>query len=81
MQDTMKRIIDKCLSGRFFSMVLIISTYCALMIFCAILTYKGKLTSETFLSLFAGFTGLVTLITNAYFHKPKTETQDQQGGK
>ena len=78
MIDTTKRIIDKVMSGRWFTTVLIITTYCALMIFSAVLTYRGKITCETFLSLFAGFTGLVTLIINQYFHRGDraTPTQD-----
>jgi Na+-driven multidrug efflux pump len=77
MQDTVARIIDKCLSARFLVTVSIIVTYCISILLCIYLVIKGKLNIEAFLGLFTAFSTLAAVIVNSYF---KRDDRNQNGG-
>ncbi len=66
-----ERIIGKMFSGRFIATTAIIITYCASIIVCLFLTAKKLMELETFLGVFAGFSGLATFVIKSYFDDKK----------
>ena len=63
----MGKFREKMASGRFFSTVMVMSTYCFVIVGCTILALCNKMQIETFLALLTGFTGMAILIIESYF--------------
>jgi hypothetical protein len=59
----------KLLSGRLIILVMSYFTYCLCMVGITIMTMTKVIAPDVFLALFAGLTGLVTLIGNSYFQR------------
>lgn len=62
-------IKEKIFSGRYFSTVTMVGTYCLAILISLFLTAKGKISVNTFLGLFSGFAGLTGFIVKAYFDR------------
>jgi hypothetical protein len=87
-EDTKKQILDivdrifdsldgfgtKILSGRFLATVLLVWTYCWVIVTCCRLVEGSKISPETFLAVMAGVGGLVTMIVKDYFSKDENKT-------
>lgn len=73
----MGKIIDKLLSGRYFSTLAVITTYCLMIFSCIYLTVLGKLTVETLLGIFTGFTTLATMVIKSYFERSDRPKEEQ----
>ena len=63
----MSKFTEKLSSGRFFSTVMVITTYCVVIIGSTAVTVLGKMSIETFMALLTGFSGLAILIAKSYF--------------
>ena len=60
---------EKLSSGKFLVTVLIVSTYCFVMLGCCVLVVTKFIDAPTFLGLFAGFSTLAGTIVTGYFNK------------
>lgn len=72
----METFRQKMASGKFFSTVMVISTYCAIIVVSAVAVALDKMQANTFLGEFAGFTGLAGSIVTSYFGKDKINKVD-----
>ena len=73
------KVTDKILGGRYFATVMIITTYCILMLACMFLVVKNLVTSETFMGMFTAFALLAKEIIQNYFNRSDRE-QPKNGG-
>jgi hypothetical protein len=60
---------DKLLSARFLTTLAMCSTYCLINIALVVLVMLGKITTETFLGVFAGFSTMFGIIVKSYFDR------------
>lgn len=67
----MSKFIDKMGSGRFFTTVLLITTYCVVIVGCVALAVIGRIDVSVFLALLSGFGTLIGMVVEGYFHKEK----------
>jgi len=65
----MDKIIAKLLSGRYFCTMAVITTYCIVLLFSVKMVLVDKMTVETFLGMFVGFTTISTMIIEGYFRR------------
>jgi hypothetical protein len=72
-----ERFITKLGSGKFFTTVAVVTTYCFAIIGCVVFTAMGWIAVETLLALFAGFSAIAGMIVEGYFHKSK----DKEAGE
>jgi len=68
--------MHKLLSGRYFLVVVITSTYCITILKCVGLVAQKLMAIETFIALFAGLSTLAGTIVYAYFDR-----KDREGDK
>lgn len=78
MQDPLKRVIDKGLSGRFICLTAIVITYCILMASTVYLVIQKIIEWESFITIFTPFAMIAQEVVRTYFQredrfKPKTE--------
>ena len=69
MKEFAKYVISKMMSARFLMAVMFAATYCGVMVGCVVLTVKKILPVEAFLGIFAGFSGVATMIYESYFKR------------
>ena len=62
---------EKLSSGKFLATVLIISTYCIVIVGCGMAVFAGKMDAPVFLGVFTGFSTLAGTIVTGYFNKEK----------
>jgi len=65
------KFIEKLGSGRFFTTVFLITTYCVVIVGCVALAVLGRIDVSVFLALLSGFGTLVGMVVEGYFHKEK----------
>jgi len=65
--------MQKLLSGRLISVVLIIGTYSISILLLTIAFCKNNIEAETYVSVLNGFVGLASIIVYGYFNKKKPE--------
>ena len=77
------RALSKLFSGRFISTVLIITTYCVLLIKSLDLVVDGKMSKEFFMGIFTGFSTLAGGIIAFYFTRAdrKATNDNEENGK
>ena len=69
MKDVDQHIIRKVFSARYFSTVLIVATYCAVIFMSVAMVIIDKLTVDVFLGVFSGFSLLAGKVIESYFNK------------
>lgn len=67
--DSLDGLGTKILSGRFLATVLLVWTYCQIVLTCCHLVEVKVIQAETFLAVLAGIATLVTMIVKDYFNK------------
>ena len=60
-------MVNKILSGRLIMVVVFSVAYCVVIILLAGMAIKKIVTPEIFLGIFAGFSGIVSMIVTSYF--------------
>lgn len=65
----LERMFNKLFSGRYFAMVAIITTYCAIMFMSLFLVVWDKIKPDVFLALMAAFSGQAAVILKSYFER------------
>ena len=68
-----ERIVEKVTSARWLTTLLVVGTYCGIILLCLVLAMKDKLSVEAFLGVFAGFSGLASLVVKSYFDRRQDE--------
>lgn len=72
-------VMQKIFSGRYFSTVTIVTTYCFLMIGALWLVMVERIAVEVFLGMFAAFAAQSRDIVRSYFER--TDRQGEPGAK
>jgi hypothetical protein len=73
------RILAKLFSGRFITTVLIISTYCVVLVKALDLVVAGKISKEFFMGIFAGFGTAAGSIITFYFTRKDRKHMNENG--
>lgn len=62
-------MLSKLLSARFLIAIMMCVTYCGVLIGLVVCLIKGIMSTETFLGVLTGFTGLFGMVIERYFSK------------
>ena len=79
MTDIKQHILKKLSSGQWLMTIMVIFTYCIVIVSSVILAILGRLQTETFLALFAGFAGLALYIAKSYFERDRKQENGGNG--
>ena len=72
-------VAGKVFSGRYFATVVVISTYCIVILCSLLLVIKDKIEVQTFLGMMTGFGGLAQFICQSYFGRDDRKTNGGNG--
>lgn len=70
------RVIDKMLSGRFITTVMLTTTYCSLPLALCAMAIMDKIKIDFFTGYLAGFSQTVLLVLNFYYDRKDRHTDD-----
>lgn len=75
----MGEVLRKIFSARFITTMMLTTTYCLSMLACLYFTAAKVMSVDVFLALFAGFSGLATMVLKSYFERTDRQTKKEEG--
>ena len=77
-EKILERLVFKLTSARFLTALIVIATYCAVVIIALNMVSEEKLNKDFFFGLFSGFSAIAGGVVTFYFTRPDRNINDKK---